>query len=69
MIEAASPATIVYGTQDTLSVTGMPGDATGTVTFFSGSTTCALAILPARAARAHRRPFPRCVPGDRDVLR
>ena len=51
MIEAASPATIVYGAQDTLSVTGIPGDATGTVTFTSGSTTLCLAILPATSCQ------------------
>ena len=51
MVEAAAPATIVYGAQDTLSVTGIPGDATGPVTFVSGSTTLCLAILPATSCQ------------------
>ncbi len=47
MIESASPASIAYGTQDTLSASGLPGDATGTVTFWShGSALCTL-TLPA----------------------
>ncbi len=47
MTESASPATISYGTQDTLSASGLPGDATGTVTFSShGSALCTL-TLPA----------------------
>ena len=36
MTEAAAPASIVYGSQDTLSIAGLPGDATGTVTFTAG---------------------------------
>jgi len=51
MIEDASPATIVYGAQDTLSVTGIPGDATGTVTFVSGSATLCVATLPATSCQ------------------
>jgi hypothetical protein len=47
MMESASPASITFGTQDTLSASGLPGDATGTVTFYShGSALCAL-TLPA----------------------
>jgi hypothetical protein len=47
MTVSAAPATIAYGAQDTLSVTGLPGGATGTVTFTSGSTTLCVATLPA----------------------
>jgi hypothetical protein len=47
MIESASPASIPFGSQDTLSVTGLPGDATGTVTFTSGGSTLCVATLPA----------------------
>ena len=47
MTELASPASIVYGTSDTLSYAGLPGSATGTVTFTSGSTTLCVATLPA----------------------
>ena len=47
MTESASPASIVYGTSDTLSYAGLPGGATGTVTFTSGSTTLCVATLPA----------------------
>ncbi|MDQ1675248.1 MAG: hypothetical protein QOC93_392 [Actinomycetota bacterium] len=44
---AASPATVAYGTPDTLSVTGIPAGATGTVTFASGGTALCTATLPA----------------------
>jgi hypothetical protein len=47
MVESASPATIAFGSQDTLSVTGLAGDATGTVTFTSGGKTLCVAVLPA----------------------
>jgi hypothetical protein len=47
MVESASPASIAFGSQDTLSVTGLPGDATGTVTFTSGGATLCVAVLPA----------------------
>ncbi|MGD0195955.1 MAG: Ig-like domain repeat protein [Candidatus Dormibacteria bacterium] len=47
MVESASPATIAFGAQDTLSVSGLPGDATGTVTFTSGGATLCVATLPA----------------------
>jgi Bacterial Ig-like domain (group 3) len=51
MTEFASPATIAYGAQDTLSVTGLPLDATGTVTFTSGATTLCIATLPATSCQ------------------
>ncbi len=41
MTESAAPATIPYGTADTVSVAGLPVGATGTVTFTSGTTRCA----------------------------
>ena len=47
MVESASPASIVFGSQDTLSVTGLAGDATGTVTFTSGGAILCVATLPA----------------------
>ena len=47
MAESASPASIPFGSQDTLSVTGLPGDATGTVTFTSGGATLCTTTLPA----------------------
>jgi hypothetical protein len=47
MSESAAPATIAYGAQDTLSVAGLPADATGTVTFTSGGATLCTATLPA----------------------
>jgi len=47
MVESASPASISFGSQDTLSVTGLSGDATGTVTFTSGGATLCVATLPA----------------------
>jgi len=45
MTESAAPASIAYGSQDTLSVAGLPGDATGTVTFTSGGATLCTAAL------------------------
>jgi hypothetical protein len=51
MTEFASPATISYGTQDTLSATGVPLDATGTVTFTSGGSTICTATLPATSCQ------------------
>lgn len=51
MNEFAAPATIAYGTQDTLSVTGLPLDATGTVTFSSGGSTLCTATLPATSCQ------------------
>ncbi len=47
MVESAAPATIAYGMQDTLAAAGLPGDATGTVTFTSGGATLCTATLPA----------------------
>ena len=46
MTEAAAPASIVHGSQDTLSFSGLPGDATGTVTFASGGSTLCTATIP-----------------------
>ena len=51
MTESAAPATISYGLQDTLSVTGLPIDATGTVTFTSGGSTLCIATLPAMSCQ------------------
>jgi hypothetical protein len=45
-IESAAPASVAYGTADTISDSGLPGDATGTVTFSSGGTTLCTAELP-----------------------
>jgi hypothetical protein len=45
--ESAAPASVPFGTADTLSVTGLPGDATGTVTFTSGGSTLCTTTLPA----------------------
>jgi hypothetical protein len=47
MTESATPSSIPYGTADTLSVTGLPGGATGTVTFKSGGSTLCTTTLPA----------------------
>ena len=47
MTESASPASIPFGSQDTLSAAGLPGDATGTVTFTSGGSALCTATLPA----------------------
>ena len=46
MTEAAAPASIVHGSQDTLSFSGLPGDATGTVTFAAGGSTLCTATIP-----------------------
>jgi hypothetical protein len=51
MTESAAPASIPYGAQDTLSVAGLPGDATGTLTFTSGSATLCTAALPATSCQ------------------
>jgi hypothetical protein len=47
MTESAAPASIPYGMQDTLAAAGLPGDATGTVTFTSGGVSLCVATLPA----------------------
>jgi hypothetical protein len=47
MTEAAAPASIPYGTADTLSVTGLPAGANGTVTFATTALTLCVATLPA----------------------
>jgi Big-like domain-containing protein len=46
MTESASPASINIGSADTLSVSGLPGDATGIVTFSAGGATLCVATLP-----------------------
>ena len=46
MTEAASPSSITFGTQDTLSVSGLPGDAAGIVNFISGVVILCTAVLP-----------------------
>ena len=51
MAEFAAPASIPFGSQETLSVTGLPGDATGTVTFTSGATTLCIATLAATSCQ------------------
>jgi hypothetical protein len=43
----ASPASVPYGTTSTLSFSGLPSDATGTVTFSGGGATLCAATLPA----------------------
>ncbi len=43
---AASPTSITYGDSDSLSATGLPGAATGSVTFASGGSTLCVASLP-----------------------
>jgi Bacterial Ig-like domain (group 3)/Putative Ig domain len=43
-----SPATVSYGSTATLSESGLPSAATGTVTFASGATTLCTATLPAK---------------------
>jgi hypothetical protein len=47
MTAAADPASTPYGNAVLLSVAGLPGDATGTVRFSSGTTTLCSASLPA----------------------
>ena len=49
--EAAAPATIVFGAQDTLSAAGLPGAATGTLTFTSGGSTLCITTLPATSCQ------------------
>jgi hypothetical protein len=44
---SATPSTVAYGSRSTLSESGLPGAARGTVTFRSGSTTLCTATLPA----------------------
>ena len=51
MADFAAPATIAYGSSDTVSVTGLPVDATGTVTFTSGGSTLCVASLPATSCQ------------------
>jgi hypothetical protein len=46
MTAQASPASILYNATSTLSVSGLPSDATGTITFSAGSTTLCTATLP-----------------------
>jgi hypothetical protein len=43
----ATPANVSYGTSSSLAESGLPGGATGTVAFVSGSTTLCTALLPA----------------------
>ena len=43
---SANPATVAYGTGDTLTATGLSSTATGTVTFTSGGATLCTATLP-----------------------
>ena len=49
--EAAAPASIVYGSHDTLSDSGLPAGATGTVTFASGGSTLCVATIPATSCQ------------------
>ncbi len=44
---SATPPSVAYGTSSTLAESGLPGGATGTVTFASGTTTLCTATLPA----------------------
>ena len=44
---SATPSTVAYGSRSTLSESGLPAAARGTVTFRSGSTTLCTATLPA----------------------
>ncbi len=70
MSETASPASIGYGSQDTLSVTGLPAGATGIVTFASGGTTLCTVTLPATSCQtaatlaAGTYPVTATYPGD-----
>ncbi len=70
MTESAAPATIAHGAQDTLSTAGLPGDATGTVTFTSGGSTLCTATLPALSCQtpasldAGTYPVTATYPGD-----
>jgi hypothetical protein len=47
MTALASPDTTPYGSPVSLSIAGLPGDATGTITFTSGTTTLCTTSLPA----------------------
>ncbi|MCW2601428.1 MAG: hypothetical protein JWM02_3257 [Frankiales bacterium] len=47
MAAAVSSPSVPYGSSDTLSVTGLPNDATGTVAFTSGAIPLCTATLPA----------------------
>jgi hypothetical protein len=49
---AATPASTVYGTADTLSFAGLAAGATGKVTFVAGGTTLCAATLPASSCSA-----------------
>ena len=62
MTEAAAPASIAYGAQDTLSVTGLAGDATGTVTFTSGGSPLCIATLPAISCQTSATLAPNAYP-------
>jgi hypothetical protein len=44
---SATPPNVVYGTSSSLAESGLPGSATGVVTFTSGATTLCIATLPA----------------------
>lgn len=48
---AATPSSTPYGTAVTLSDTGLPGDATGTVTFTAGGSTLCTVTLPATSCQ------------------
>ena len=43
---SATPSSVAYGTSSSLAESGLPGDATGTVTFTSGATILCTASLP-----------------------
>ena len=51
MTETASPPSIGYGSQDTLSVAGLPAGATGTVIFTSGGSTLCTTTLAATSCQ------------------
>ncbi|MGI3785259.1 MAG: Ig-like domain repeat protein [Janthinobacterium lividum] len=48
----ATPARVAYGTAATLSATGLPADATGTVAFTSGASTLCTVTLPSTSCSA-----------------
>jgi large repetitive protein len=52
VVAAATPASTTYGTADTLSDSGLPAAATGTVTFAAGGSTLCVATLPATSCAA-----------------
>ena len=66
--EAAAPASIVYGSQDTLSNSGLPAGATGTVTFSSGGSTLCVATIPTTSCQTATNAGRGHVPGHRDLL-